>query len=58
MDGTVGDFMQAYTEDHRETLGVAAAGAHSGNTSGLGSPLLAAPKGREIAASDFRGSIQ
>lgn len=58
VDGTVSDFMLAYTEDHRETLGMGAVDADDDKKSGLNSPLLAAaPKGREIAASDFRGSV-
>eukprot|EP01043_Picozoa_sp_COSAG02_P024654 COSAG02_NODE_1354_length_13100_cov_7.477040_14_plen_80_part_00 len=55
VDGTVSDFMTAYTEDHRETL-AKVAGAPGGSNDGLGSPLLAAPKGREIAASHFQAT--
>jgi hypothetical protein len=57
VDGTVSDFMTAYTEDHRETLGkVAGTTDGDGSSGGLGSPLLAAPKGREIAASHFQAA--
>ena len=57
VDGTVSDFMMAYTEDHRETLGKMAGGAEDDSSnSGLGTPLLAAPKGREIAASAFQAT--
>ena len=55
VDGTVSDFMTAYTEDHRETL-AKVAGVGDGSKDGLGSPLLAAPKGREIAASHFQAT--
>lgn len=57
VDGTVSDFMMAYTEDHRETLGKMAGGTEDDSSnSGLGTPLLAAPKGREIAASAFQAT--
>ena len=52
VDGKVNDFMEAYTEDHRDTLAAAGGDGGEGRGGGLGSPLLA-PKGGQIAASQF-----